>query len=278
MELTTETKTKKKSAVLAGKASKEAEKSIELARDYYCQMQRDWFMFAKQVKEIRDKNYADYLGDESFLKLCEREFPQVSYTTISKFILIVERLGDQIERRLEKDEYRLPSYTSCYQLTTIESKVKDEDFTKLRKQLLDEKLTEKSFRERVQELVTVAKKQLRAKIEAEADHYIEKTQRELDEELKKDPSWEEDSESRFSDEDFDPEGVDLEEVEVDEDEEDDSASTHASLLARIDYLEENLPDYADQVEKMDKPNKLILKRLKKFQVVLDEAITTLEEK
>lgn len=277
MEATVEAKKKAlkvpPSAVVPGKAVKEAEKALRLAQDYYSQMQRNWFQFAKEIKEIRDNHYYEALRCESFQKLCEREFPSVHFTTIVKFIHIVEALGEQLEKKMENPEYQLPAYDTCYRLTTAESRLKKEDFTKLKKGILENKFTVRAFREQLAELLQTAKKELRTA----TDEEVTKFQRDLDSELKSDRHWDEDEEQLADDEDFDP----SEEEDIDEDAEvrgvSAKESTVIALSARMDYLIENLPEYIEQIETIDSGTKSLLKKMKKLVAVTEDAIQTIEE-
>jgi hypothetical protein len=272
MELVTSRDTKK--AALKPKGSKDAENRLKVAREAYRQMQKNWFIFAKEIREIRDSHDHDIFGVESFQKLCEREFPLASYSTISKFIQIVEKLGDQIEVRLKKDDYLLPTYETCYQLTTVESKIKTEEYSKLKKQILDEKITVKNFRDKLKDMLGVAKRELSAKIDHETEEYIEKTQRELDEELKADRGWEDEEEA--DDEDYEAEDVDLDEVDVETRSASASEATVVGLSSRIDYLIDNLPEFVEQIDTIDAPVKKLLKKLKELGGVIDETVETLE--
>lgn len=267
-------------AVISKAAAKHAEKRLDQAHAYYGQMQRHWFMFAKEIRAIRDEHDCDILGVESFQKLCEREFPLLSYSTISKFIQIVEKLGDQIDTRIgKKSDYILPAYETCYQLTAAESKVKAEEYTKLKKQILDDnKLTVRAFRERLKDLLSTASKSLRVKVEADADEFIEKTQKEFSKELEEE-DWDDESKLMADeDENYEPDDEDMEEIETDVKDVGPSEDTAISLSARVDYLVENLPDFVDQLDKIDGQTKTLVKKLKKLIAVATDTIQTIEEK
>jgi hypothetical protein len=255
-------------------AVRAAETRLKSARNHYTEMQNNWYMFAKDLKEIRDAHDHDALGAESFQKLCEREFPLLSYSLVSRFIQIAEKLGEQIDKRLEATDYRLPTYETCYQLTTIQPKIEESEYNRLSKQILDEKLTVQAFRDRIKELVSTTKKQLRAKIDQETDAFMEQTQKELDRDLRESGINDNDL-PLLDDEDFEPEdGGDVEDV----DDVGESVSVLVALGVRVDYLIDNLPDFVEQVEKIDGPTKSLLKRLKKLSAIIDETVDTIEEK
>jgi hypothetical protein len=253
-----------------------ARKRLETARGLYMDMQRDWYKFAQQMKNIRDLHDHDVLGVESFQKLCEREFPSMSYSLISKFIQIAEKLGDQIDKRLESAEYRIPTYETAYQLTTIQTKVSDEDYKKLSKQILDDKLSVRDFRERIKALITTAKKDLRRKIDDETDQFMEKTQKELDAELRS--GLADDEEAYIVDhEDFEPEEDGEDSDSEVEDEDDSNENTIVGLNSRIEYLIDNLPDFVEHTTKLDGATKALIKKLKKLGSIIEETVETLNE-
>jgi len=274
---------KKKKAELVSATTKEikevqaARKRLESVQALYRDMQRDWYKFAKSMKHIRDIHDHDILGVESFQKLCEREFPSMSYSLISKFIQIAEKLGDQIDKRIEVADYRIPTYETCYQLTTIQPKVKEEEYKRLSKLILDDKLSVRDFRERIKALISDSKKDLRRKIDDETDQFMEKTQKELDAELRGGGIDDEDEAYMVDAEDFDPEEEeDHEDHDVDEDE-DDNANTLIGLNSRTDYLIENLPEFVEQVAALDGPTKAYLKKLKKLGAIIKETIEQINE-
>jgi hypothetical protein len=269
---------KKETVLVKSKEIKEvqvARKRLEVARDLYRDMQRDWYKFAQQMKNIRDLLDHDHLGVESFQRLCEREFPSMSYSLISKFIQIAEKLGDQIDKRLEAPEYRIPTYETAYQLTTIQTKVSEDEYRKLSKQILDDKLSVRDFRERIKMLITSAKKDLRRKIDDETDRFMEKTQKELDAELR--GGLADDEEAYIVDaEDFEPD----EDEDIDEDvddEEEDNENTIVGLNSRVEYLIENLPEFVEHTTKLDGQTKALIKKLKKLSSIIEETVETLNE-
>lgn len=274
--------TKKKKVELVPVTTKEikevqaAKKRLDVVQALYRDMQRDWYKFAKSMKHIRDVHDHDILGVESFQKLCEREFPSMSYSLISKFIQIAEKLGDQIDKRIEAPDYRIPTYETCYQLTTIQPKVKEEEFKRLSKLILDDKLSVRDFRERIKALISDAKKDLRRKIDDETDQFMEKTQKELDAELRN-GNMDEEEAYMVDAEDFDPEEEEDEIEDEDVDEDDASENTLIGLNSRADYLMENLPEFVEQITSLDGPTKAFLKKLKKLGSIIDEAIEQINE-
>jgi hypothetical protein len=253
-----------------------ARKRLETVQALYRDMQRDWFKFASSMKHIRDVHDHDILGVESFQKLCEREFPSMSYSLVSKFIQIVEKIGDQIEKRLEaSDDYRIPTYETCYELTTVQKKVSEEDYKRFAKQVLDDKLSVRAFREKIKAITEVAKKDLRKRIDEETEQFMDKTQKELDADLRNGGIGDDDEAYMVDPEDFEPEDHDDEDADVDDDA--DNGATIVALTARFDYLIENLPDFAEQVESLDAPTKALIKKMKKLGSIIDETVETLNE-
>ena len=208
----------------------EAEVLVEEARRHFGQMQRSWFGFAKAVARIKETE-SFKLTSETFKEFCDKEFPTVNFATIVKFISVTESWGEAIDSRLKKDpHYVLPAYESFYSLTTVESKVSKEELSKLRKAVLDSKLSYHGLREKIKELAG----DYRKKIREEVDSATDKIEQELLDDL------------REEDLDLSEEIVD----EIDEDEgEDATQDSVLSCISRVEYLKENLPELRKQVKK-----------------------------
>ena len=305
-KVTAKKDTKKKDAVIAKTAlavvvpaatvaaRKEAEKRIGVAREHLLQMHKNWFLFAKQLKQIRDERDEEKLKVESFRKLCEREFPTVDISHIYKMIMVVEKMGTEIERRLKNPTYLVPSSDACYYLTTlkrvnpdgtVQLKVPETEYDKLQKELLDsgigsptksERLGYTRFRARIKELISNAKEKLRAEVTAETEKWADEEQRKLSQELKDNGITEE--EEALDDDDFESSIEDLDMEDVDEDVDDetpaDSVSTEA-LVARVDYLVENIPPYVEALNTIDGKTRDLLKKIKKLQTILTETTEAL---
>lgn len=131
----------------------DAEKLRDQARNSYLNFQKSWYEFAKVVAKIHDDDVWTALGYENFKAYCQEEFRDMGYSTIVKFIQVVKSWGKEIEARLKKDPNQfLPSYETCYTLTASEDKFDKAEVPKLRKQVLDGKITVRDMRERVASL------------------------------------------------------------------------------------------------------------------------------
>lgn len=148
-----------------------AEELRMAAATAYTNLQRGWFIFAKKISEIRaNETWTEY-GYESFKDFCLEEYPDVSFGTISKFISVIESWGTALEQRLLKSpDEPLPCFDACYELTVHAEKLPAEELPKLRKSILERKISRDEVRARLQEF--------RRKI------LPEKTAKRLDRELK----------------------------------------------------------------------------------------------
>jgi len=131
----------------------DAEKLRDEARMAYGNFQKSWYEFAKVVAHIHNNDIWTTLGHETFKAYCQEEFRDIGYTTIFKFIQVVNSWGDAIEDRLKKNPHQLlPSYETCYTLTAAQDRFPKAEVPKLRKQVLDGKVTVRDMRERVADL------------------------------------------------------------------------------------------------------------------------------
>jgi len=273
-------------------ARKEAEKRIGSARECLLQMHKNWFLFAKHLKSIRDENDAEKFKVESFNKLCQREFPTVDQAAISKMINVVEKMGPEIERRMKSPTYLVPSSDACYYLTTLKRvnpdgtvhyKVAESEYEKLQKELLDsgagsptksERMGYVTFKKRIQELIGKAKSKLREEINAETEKYVEEEQRKLDKELRDNGIH--DEEEMLDEDDFESEVEEVDFEDVDEDVTEHVAAASVEALAmRVDFLIENVPPFVEGLSTIDGKTRDLLKRIKKLQTILTETIEAL---
>ncbi len=123
------------------------------ARVAYKAFQVSWFDFAKKLKEIRDAEAWHASGQEDFTSLCREEFPDIPASTISKFIKVVEEFGPAMEARV-KGLKALPSYDALYEVAVNEKKIPKEDSMRLRKAVVDCKISVREVREVVRGLVS----------------------------------------------------------------------------------------------------------------------------
>ena len=224
------------------------DKLIEKARDAYGSMQRSWWEFAKVVSEIKESEAFIAMGYHNFKEFCEKEYSSLSYSVIHKFTMIVERWFDAIEGRISKDsDYQLPSYESCYIVGAIkEDAAPKEELSKLRKAILDNKITQQALRDRLKELIV--KKRHEAIDPIVTEDYEKALAEDLseDEELQRqmDEMEDSDSDADFLDE---PEEDGDEDFEIEE--EDDSKSPVSGLRNRVSYLTDNLPVFQASLKK-----------------------------
>jgi len=124
------------------------------AREAYGRFQRGWFEFAKAVTAVHDTEAWGHMGYENFKEYCHEEFVDLDYSNIVKFVRIVKGYwGKAIESRLKKDPAAdLPAWDTCYQLTAAEQRFPKEQIPKLRKEVLDGKISGRQMREQVRSL------------------------------------------------------------------------------------------------------------------------------
>jgi len=128
---------------------------IVVARNHYGNMARSWWQFAKAVALIKESRSYEVEGHDSFKEWCQKEYPTINEKTLLKLSLIVEEWYEPIENRLEKDEaFKLPAYESCYRIVSAKDRLPAAEVSRLKKELLDEKL---SFHTLVEKIKTKAK-------------------------------------------------------------------------------------------------------------------------
>lgn len=125
---------------------------IEEARVAYRAFQTSWFDFAKKLKEIRDTEAWIARGFDDFTALCKEEFPEVPAAVISKFIKVVDEFGAAIEAR-SKSQKALPAYEALYVVAVNEKNIPKEDAMRLRKAVIDGKVSIREVREVVRGFV-----------------------------------------------------------------------------------------------------------------------------
>jgi len=217
---------------------KAAELRQEEARVHFNDMQRSWFFFAKALCDIRTKELYKILGKDSFKDFCNDEYPTISWSTIFKYISIVENWGKAIEARLSADKnWRLPAYESCYKLVVLEDKMPKEELAKLRKEVLDSKLSYHSLVDRLKSFAEKA----REKDRAEVDDSTDEIERQLEEDIKRDKASSEDGFMPEREETLDTEDDEADVVIDSEAEDDDKDSPYPAMNTRVAYLLDNLP-------------------------------------
>jgi hypothetical protein len=224
------------------------------AKINYTQMQRSWYLFAKSIWLIKtqmtsDGRYAFQAVAETFKEFCEKEYPSLDYPMMVKFVAIVDYWGDVIEGRIKKDEtYQLPSYETCYKFSTVSKKIgSKEEISRIKKAILDNKITHNELRESFKDLIRSYRKTSEV-----SEEDIEK---ELTRDLAKDDLGE--PEFDFGDDDdlerevmAEPDEEEDEDVDVDEDHAKAKNGSVISLLARVDYLRDNLPALMSEMDEV----------------------------
>lgn len=194
-------------------ATDETEEVVNRCREYYTSVQKTWYMFAKSLKEIRDKEIFRTCGSLNLKDFCGKEFPSINYGTIIKTIKVVERFGDMIDARLSEDpKYTLPAYESCYQLINAEGRIPAKKHKDLVKKIFDGKVSFYRFREEMKKIIQV---------ENEREDVNEEV---LEEELYR--------EITIEDEDLD---VDSEASEKE------ISTIVGQIQAKVDFVQENIP-------------------------------------
>ena len=275
---------------------KEARERIAAARGCLVEMHKNWFLFAKHMKSIRDSKDEEKLKMESFKKLCEREFSSIDYTYITKVILVVEKMGPEIERRLKSADYLVPNAEACYYLTSLKrinpdgsilTKIPETEYDKLQKELLDsgvgmpkrkDRIGYVAFRARIKELIDGAKTKLRAEINEETERWAEEEQKKLSKELEENGI--EDEDEMIDEDDFEEtvDEVDLDETEEEGDEVEEDGEekiSAAALTHHVEFLIENTPSFVEGLEVIDGKTRDFLKKVKKLQMILNETVEAL---
>jgi hypothetical protein len=230
------------------KSDKELVKLVENARDQFLNMQNSWWSFAKIIFQIKETEAFRAVA-ETFKDYCGKEFPSMSYETLTKFCHIVENFQDTIDHRIEKDpDYSLPAYESCYRLTTLkEEVVPKEEISKLKKSVLDGKMTYASLKDRIKEVMSKAKDRAIKEVETRAEKVEEQLLKDLGDEDFYDEDVEEFDES--SDDNIPPndsDDDDLENVTVRG-----LKSALTNLNGKMSFIKDNLPHITSHLHKMN---------------------------
>jgi len=123
------------------------------AKQAYAKLGRSWFEFAALVTRIHDEDAWKEMGFKSFREYCVDEFKNLDYSTVTKFVKVIKNWGSVIEKRLEKDpEALLPSWDTCYTYTNSEEKIPKEEKGKIKKDILEGKVSASEIKSKVKEL------------------------------------------------------------------------------------------------------------------------------
>lgn len=232
-------------AVMDFKSDRELAELVGEARAQFLNMQNSWWQFAKIIHKIRKTEAFKHVAD-TFKDYAAREFPSMSYETLTKFCHIVESFEDVIDHRLEKNpDYNLPAYESCYRLTTLkEEVVPKEEISKLKKSVLDGKMTYASLKERIKEIMSRVRESAHKDVEDRADRVEEQ----LLKDLRDDGEFYKEEEEEWEEEGGVGVKADVEVEELDEDDDEIGSVTNknlrtviSALNVRTMFLKDNLP-------------------------------------
>lgn len=263
------------------KSDKELEKMVKNAREQFLSMQNSWWNFAKIIFDIRETEAFRAIAP-TFKDYCNKEFPTMSYETLTKFCHIVESFGDTIDHRIEKDpDYSLPAYESCYRLTTLKSEVvPKEEISKLKKSVLDGKMTYASLKERIKEVMSKAKERVMKDVDERAERVEEQLLKDLGEEgfYGEDDSIYDDV-GGFDD-------ADISDSDVGSDDEEPTAISNKNLKSvltnissKMSFIKDNLPLLTAKLDKIKMSEELIefAENIQDSAIVIEEFLEKLEE-
>lgn len=114
---------------------------IEEVRRAYRSFAQTWLDFALKINAVSESE-AWKLHAETWSDFCSEEFPDITLGTISKFLRVAKDWGRALlEVRERRPDALLPTYEACYELSVHGDKVPKEELPKLRKDLLECKIT-----------------------------------------------------------------------------------------------------------------------------------------
>ena len=157
---------------------------LEKARDLFSQMQKSWWEFAKLIHAIKESETYQAKGFDTFKEFCEEDYPEMHYKTILKFCSIVENWGKSIDSKIAKnEEYALPAYEACYAVISLkEDDLPKEDISKLKRDVLEKRLSYHRLREKMKELLELKRKETKEFIAKSKDD-ISKLEGELESQI-----------------------------------------------------------------------------------------------
>jgi hypothetical protein len=261
------------------KSDKELDKLVENAREQFLNMQNSWWSFAKIIYQIKETEAFRAVAD-TFKDYCGKEFPSMSYETLTKFCHIVENFQDVIDHRIEKDpDYSLPAYESCYRLTTLKPEVvPKEEISKLKKSVLDGKMTYASLKDRIKEVMSRVKDKAHRDVEIRADRVEEQLLKDLSDEGFYDDETEDFEESddvalpsSDSDDDLEMEEASVSNRNV--------KSVLTNINAKMLFIKDNLPQVTAHLDRVRITDDIveIAENLEESMTAIEEFLEKLEE-
>ena len=257
----------KKKALMMVKEEEGIAALLSSAKEHYSSLQRSWFDFAKTIHAIHaGKDLLTDAGYDSFKQYVEREFPQVPYVTIVKFVKIVDSWGKSIDSKIEKDpEFILPAYDSCYRVIVAEKKpdIPKEEISWLKKKVLGGEISFLSLYDKLKELSGTAS------------------------DLKEDDA---DKDFKAAEAMVEDEDVDGDDVADSEDEAELPPITHSepdpdpadfdaaisAAMVRVGWLNDNLPELRNYILSFDDPNDEIQNLLSGVEKLNDNCLAILK--
>lgn len=117
-------------------------------------MQQGWWIFAKSIHDIKKSKAYEVAGHSTFREYCEKEFPAISYTTLFKFVAIIEYWQGTIENKMAKDkDFILPAYETCYSISAISPEtLSKSEVEKLKKAVIESNMTYSEVRAKIHNL------------------------------------------------------------------------------------------------------------------------------
>lgn len=210
-------------------STKETDKLVLEVREYYRNVQKSWFYFAKKLKEIKETETFRAYDSINFKDFCLKEFPSLNYTTIIKTIKVVENFGELIESKLEKQpDYTLPAYESCYQLINVKDKIPLKQHKELTMKVFNGKLSFHRFRDEIKKII-------------EAQHKftpVDSSDEELERELMEDINTEDETILEI-------------EKEVSSHNHDDVERMVNMMEVRLQFLKDNIPELTELISSDD---------------------------
>lgn len=260
------------------KTDKDLNVLVNNAREQFLNMQNSWWNFAKIIYQIRETEAFRAVAD-TFKDYCNKEFPTMSYETLTKFCHIVESFQDTIDHRIEKNpDYSLPAYESCYRLTTLKPEiVPKEEISKLKKSVLDGKMTYASLKERIREVMSKAKEKVMRDVETRAEK--------VEEQLLKDLG----DEGFYGEDDSIYDGIaDTDTSHIDSEVDDEETTTVSNrnlkniisgINIKMAYIKDNLPHVTNNLERLKITDELIefAEDLQESSIVIEEFLEKLGE-
>lgn len=229
-----------KAEVLPAEKKASPEGLLGETREAYKSYQRSWFRFAQKVTEVQRSGAWAEGGYDTFKDYCLAEFADITYPTMVKFVKVIESMGPALEKRLTTvPEKALPGYTTCYELLLVQDKLPKDEVPKIRKNVIEGKLTREEVQQAAEPYVKKAEKKAEKNRIAEA--------KKIDRAVEKDVKAT--AKGKALQVVAPPEAAKAEPVDVEGDLESNVEEQIQQLLERVTYINDNLPLVTSAIEK-----------------------------